>query len=33
MADVADDALRKETPDGAIQSVGDGNKTPPYPSA
>jgi hypothetical protein len=31
MADVADNALREETPDGAIQSVGDGNETPPQP--
>jgi hypothetical protein len=28
MVDVADDALHEGTPEGAIQSVGDRNKTP-----
>jgi hypothetical protein len=32
MADVVDDAFREETPNGAVQSVSDGNETPPNPS-
>jgi hypothetical protein len=33
MADVTDDTFREETLDGAVQSVNNGNETPPHPSS